>query len=138
MASWVALEDIQPDSGELEYYVGNHRLEDYLFDGSAKWMPHRSNESARFLESLHMRSRAAGLRLERFQARKGDALIWSADLAHGGSQNARPRVTRKSLVTHYCPTNCAPMYEREGRAFPRVRIASGAELRAELISERRA
>jgi ectoine hydroxylase-related dioxygenase (phytanoyl-CoA dioxygenase family) len=33
VASWVALEDIQPDSGELEYYIGSHTLDDYLFDG---------------------------------------------------------------------------------------------------------
>jgi hypothetical protein len=26
MASWTALEDVAPGTGELEYYVGSHRL----------------------------------------------------------------------------------------------------------------
>jgi Phytanoyl-CoA dioxygenase (PhyH) len=118
-ASWVALEDIQPDSGELEYYVGSHRLDDYLFDGRSKWMPFRSPEYDAFIESLHVRSRERGLKRQRFLARKGDVLIWSADLAHGGTKSATDGVTRKSLVTHYCPTSCEPVYALPDRTYPR-------------------
>lgn len=32
-ASWIALEDIKSGSGELEYYIGSHRLDDYCFTG---------------------------------------------------------------------------------------------------------
>jgi phytanoyl-CoA hydroxylase len=109
-ASWVALEDIREGSGELLYYVGSHRLDDYLFEGRHKWMPFRSPEYQAFIDSLRTRSEAAGLRLERFLPRKGDALLWSADLAHGGSPHVAPGSTRKSLVTHYCPLDCTPIY----------------------------
>jgi phytanoyl-CoA hydroxylase len=120
-ASWVALEDIQPNSGELEYYVGSHRLEDYLFDGAHKWMPFRSDEYDAFVASLHQRSEARGLERQRFLPKKGDALIWSADLAHGGRKNAEG-VTRKSLVTHYCPASCEPVYAVPGVTYPRHRF----------------
>ena len=35
-ASWVALEDIAPGSGELIYYPGSHRLPDWLYSGRYK------------------------------------------------------------------------------------------------------
>jgi phytanoyl-CoA hydroxylase len=109
-ASWIALEDVKPDSGELEYYVGSHQIEDYLFEGRHKWMPVRSPEYAAFVESLHQRSQARGLPRQQFRPKKGDALIWSADLVHGGSKRGTEGVTRKSLVTHFCPQDCNPVY----------------------------
>jgi len=112
VASWVALEDVRPDSGELEYYVGSHALDDYLFADGQKWMPLPFNAATydAFIQSLAERSRHRGLRRERFLPKKGDVLIWSADLAHGGSKESSPGVTRKSLVTHYCPRDCSPVY----------------------------
>lgn len=121
-ASWIALEDIQADSGELEYYVGSHRLDDYLFEGRSKWMPFRSSEYDTFIESLHTRSRERELERQRFLPKKGDVLIWSADLAHGGSKNAGEGVTRKSLVTHYCPSSCEPVYAIPGLTYPHHRF----------------
>jgi ectoine hydroxylase-related dioxygenase (phytanoyl-CoA dioxygenase family) len=50
------------------------------------------------------------------QAQKGDVLIWSADLALGGSKNPRAGVTRRSLVSHYCPTKCQAIDELNGKA----------------------
>jgi hypothetical protein len=122
-ASWVALEDIQPGSGELEYYVGSHRLEDYLFEGRYKWMPLKSPEYQRFIDSLRERSEALGLERQRFLPKKGDVLLWSADLAHGGSPDVQPGLTRKSIVTHYCPINCEPVYADPSRRFPRSRYS---------------
>ena len=111
-ASWVALEDIQPESGELEYYVGSHRLDDYLFAGGAKWMPKPFDAAVygAFIASLAARCEQRGLERARFLPRKGDVLLWNADLAHGGAKNARAGITRKSLVTHYCPDTCDPQY----------------------------
>ena len=39
-------------------------------------------------------------------ARKGQALIWCANLLHGGSTQTNPRLTRWSQVTHYYFENC--------------------------------
>ena len=39
-ASWIALEDVELDSGALEYYAGSHKGEEYLFNhGKQKNMP---------------------------------------------------------------------------------------------------
>ncbi len=113
VASWIALEDIQPDSGELEYYVGSHLLPDYLFEGDKKWMPPGSPEHAVYLRSLHDRSAELGLKRERFLPKKGDVLMWAANLVHGGSK-IRNAVSRRSIVTHYCPLNCHPVFDESG------------------------
>jgi ectoine hydroxylase-related dioxygenase (phytanoyl-CoA dioxygenase family) len=36
-----------------------------------------------------------------FHAKKGDVLIWHANLLHGGSPINNPLLTRKSMVAHY-------------------------------------
>jgi phytanoyl-CoA hydroxylase len=41
---------------------------------------------------------------------RGDVLIWSADLAHGGSAVTDPALTRNSLVGHLCPKTVEPFY----------------------------
>jgi hypothetical protein len=124
-ASWIALEDVRPGSGELEYFVGSHRLEDHVFADGRRWLPDRASEQA-YLDALTRRSEEKGLRKERFLARKGDVLIWSADLAHGGSPEVAEGVTRKSLVTHYCPASCAPVYSGEGTRRAPIRHADDA------------
>ena len=50
---------------------------------------------------------AHGLRKETFRARKGQALIWTANLLHGGGAHLDPQRTRWSQVTHYYFENCS-------------------------------
>ena len=109
-ASWIALEDVKEGTGELEYYVGSHKIEEYLFEGKSKKMPVGSTEHARYLRSIQEKSKAMGLRRERFLPSAGDAVIWAADLAHGGSKVVDRDATRYSLVTHYCPVEHDPEY----------------------------
>lgn len=117
-ASWLALEDIRAETGELEYYVGSHRAPDFLFAGGSKWMEAEPEAHPRFLESLHQNAATHGHRRERFLARAGDVLVWHADLAHGGSAVApsiapQARPSRRSLVTHFTGASYQPFYRRE-------------------------
>ncbi len=122
---WVALEDIQPGTGELEYYVGSHRLDDYVWDGRYKSMPADHPDHPRYLAWLHAQAEQAGLERRRFLPRCGDALVWSADIAHGGSLRTRREATRLSLVTHYCPADVEPHYFQSGqRHSGRVAVGS--------------
>jgi ectoine hydroxylase-related dioxygenase (phytanoyl-CoA dioxygenase family) len=41
------------------------------------------------------------LQLKKFLPKKGDMLIWHANLLHGGSPITKPNKTRKSMVAHY-------------------------------------
>ena len=111
-ASWLALEDIAAGTGELEYYVGSHRAPDFLFNRCHKWMGMHIDEHDRFLASLHEDAFTLKHVKRSFLAKKGDVLIWHADLAHGGSTILDPTRTRKSLVTHFTPSTDEPYYRR--------------------------
>lgn len=123
VASWIALEDVQPGSGELEYYVGSHALEPYLFAGKHLWVQPGDPAGDLYLDRLHQRAKEAGLHLERFLPKKGDVLIWASALVHGGSPVTSSELTRKSLVTHYCPADLQPMYAYKGGRPKRLSIA---------------
>ena len=109
-ASWIALEDVTPGSGPLEYYDGSHRIPEFLFDGKQRNIPEGSTEHESFLRHLHEQALHLGLERKSLRAKKGGALIWSADLAHGGSQDITEGSSRRSLVTHYCPAGVRPAY----------------------------
>jgi hypothetical protein len=117
-ASWLALEDIHPGTGELEYYIGSHRAPDYLFGGAHKWMETNPHEHDDFLASLHKDADTYRHIHGSFLGRKGDILIWHADLAHGGSPLKHPGITRKSLVTHFTAGRNEPFFRRNTNFQP--------------------
>ena len=95
------------------YLDGSHRLPEFLFSGKYKhWNEKRDGEAQQAEWRGHVQRHAERMGLEEktFLPRKGDVLIWSADLAHGGSPVQDPSLTRKSLVGHYCPDRVDPFY----------------------------
>ena len=123
-ASWIALEDVTPGGGELTYFPGSHKTEEYLYGGKYKtlWDAQRMlrrnslrDETRTYSEDLEKRNLKAGLTPDTFIARKGDVLLWHADLAHGGRPIATDK-TRASVVTHYCPAEVAPLTFERGDA----------------------
>lgn len=120
VASWIALEDIQPGSGELIYYPGSHKFDHFLFgNGRKHWHQAQDGHDVHreFLDSLHEKAKAQGIERDSFIAKKGDVLLWHADLAHGGSPITQPDQTRRSLVAHYCPKSVGPNYKAFNRWF---------------------
>jgi len=112
-ASWIALEDVQPGSGELMYYPCSHRFSDHLYSGRYKHFNHERDshqEHMSHLESLHQKAKEAGLSLQKFRPKKSDMLIWHADLAHGGLPIQDAALTRRSYVSHYCGMSRVPHY----------------------------
>ena len=110
---WIALEDVQPGSGELVYYPGSHHWPDYLFSGRFKHYD-QERDGADQLEHwyrwLDEEGERRGSSRQSFLPRKGDILFWHAGLAHGGAAITRPGTTRRSLVGHYCPEGVRPLY----------------------------
>lgn len=128
---WIALEDIKPGSGELEYYAGSHKQPEFLWNGESKSMPEsewRQPQHTRFLESLHENAEKYGYTKEKHYPKKGDVLIWHADLSHGGSPQTDPSLTRRSFAVHMCPSNCQPTYMLDDRKYigPRNCNSGGA------------
>ncbi len=114
VASWIALEDVQPGSGELVYFAGGHRLPDFPYGGgAAKHFDFtRDGNEAHVAHLRYLAEEVAQQGYERhsFLPKKGDVLIYHADLPHGDAQITQPDLTRRSLVTHYCPAGLNPHY----------------------------
>lgn len=105
---WLAMEDVGPDAGPLFYYPGSHRwpvMSNALVGRRGAGTALDSAQTP-FEEAWSMLCGATGSEAETFLARKGQALIWCANLLHGGSHQADPRRTRWSQVTHYYFEDC--------------------------------
>jgi hypothetical protein len=107
---WVALEDIDENNGPLIYYPGSHSLPIYTneqlgvnpnFGG-----PNPSGHYPVFMAAWEQIVDAQGLKPMQFHAKKGQALIWSANLLHGGAAQNDINRTRYSQVTHYFFDDC--------------------------------
>lgn len=113
---WVALEDVDADNGPLIYYPGSHKLPEYdMRDVSPSRYGRDYTGYEKFIEDKILE-----LRLEPKLAhlKRGEAVIWHANLWHGGSAVLDPARTRHSQVTHYffegcryfTPVNSTPDY----------------------------
>lgn len=95
VATWVALEDIHPDSGPLNYYPKSHLIPAFNFTRPVHEQIH---EFDAFIEP---ELAARGLKAEGFCPKKGDVFLWHAQLYHGGGKINDRRLTRKSMVNHF-------------------------------------
>lgn len=121
---WVALEDINEDSGPLHYYAGSHRLPDYqlydIFDGQQEGgnYPALEDYNACYEDFAEQTMRREGLERREICLKKGEVFIWSASLFHGGSPVTNPASTRMSQVTHIFFDEC--VYYTPRRSHPQV------------------
>ncbi len=109
-ASWIALEDVRKGSGEFQFIPGSHRVPETLNLGRSKG--HNGDMTAyhAVLQSTLRECEARGLNTEYFFAKKGDVLIWHADLMHGEKIDDSA-LTRKSLAfCHYMPLGVMPTF----------------------------
>ena len=108
---WVAMEDIGPDQGPLVYYPGSHKwpvLYNQMIDPAYRPDPEAS-ETERYRHYINFwraMVETHGIEPEYFHAKKGQALIWSSNILHGGSPHKDPEKTRWSQVTHYYFKGC--------------------------------
>lgn len=106
---WVALEDIDENNGPLHYYPGSQKLpffnmNDIGFSGSSVVGQYgQYSEYENFAAAL---MKATGQKKEVFKVKKGQALIWSATLFHGGEPILQAGRSRHSQVTHYFFKDC--------------------------------
>jgi ectoine hydroxylase-related dioxygenase (phytanoyl-CoA dioxygenase family) len=104
---WVALEDVDMDCGPLVYYPGSQKLP-YVTPGDVgiqiaagqQVVSHQEYE-ARYEPYIAQLIDREGLEPNYATVRKGQALVWAANLLHGGSPVRAPGRTRRSQVTHY-------------------------------------
>jgi hypothetical protein len=106
---WIALEKVDGHNGQLHYYPGSNRLPivdmhdiGVVAHGSL-W--HENYEYHQ--EVLHEIIKVKGLKKEVLEVEPGEAVIWAANVWHGGEPILNPDVTRHSQVTHYYFKGCS-------------------------------
>jgi len=115
-AAWIAFEEIGEDCGPLVYYPGSHRLP-YIFSHDvgigAEEFRHVGYQA--YAERYEPRIAALiaeyGLQPRTFTARKGDVLMWHANILHGGAPRARAGSSRRALVCHYFARGCVTYHD---------------------------
>ena len=105
-AAWIAFEDIHPDCGPLVYYPGSHRLP-YVFShdvGIAEeefrregYAPYHAKYEPKIRDLVEQQN----IEPHYFHAKKGDVLIWHANLVHGGSARNNLQLSRRAGVCHF-------------------------------------
>lgn len=111
---WIALEDMDMDNGPLVYYPGSHKLPrpdwteisrttGIAVDPGSHPDPTEMNNARAQAFALFCQDRIAqnGLEPEYGTINKGQGLVWSANLLHGGAPQRDKSRTRHSQVTHY-------------------------------------
>lgn len=105
---WVALEDVTEDAGPLVYYPGTHKWPVLYNETIGYRIAGQDKQPSQELYEGYWRELVAqnGVEPRYFTPRKGQALIWSANLLHGGAKQANGNVSRWSQVTHYYGDDC--------------------------------
>jgi ectoine hydroxylase len=104
IATWTALDDCDAHNGPLFYYPKSHRLPYLMSDaydsGSTKLLLGKDN-NRKYEDRIEALLQEKQLEKQYFYAKKGDILLWHANLIHGGSPILKKGTTRKSMVAHY-------------------------------------
>lgn len=104
IATWVALQDITIDDGPLHYYPGSHKLPYVMNEDcdnvGTKYRLGKKDYTA-YEDKIEEVVKESQLEKKDFLAKKGDVLIWHANLLHGGNKVNKVGNTRKSMVFHY-------------------------------------
>lgn len=107
---WLALEDIKGGAGPLIYYPGSHKWPVILPEDIGVPLGSADNP----YEHYHLLEKAweaqiaeRGAQAVAFLPKQGQALIWDANLWHGGARQTDPALTRHSQVTHYFFEGCS-------------------------------
>ena len=105
---WTALEDVDLRNGPLHYYPTSQRFPRFdmhdigiTASGTVGYEKYPLYED--FVEALMKAQRAERVELK---MKRGQSLIWSANLFHGGSPIADTDRTRRSQVTHFYFEGC--------------------------------
>jgi hypothetical protein len=120
VANWVAFEDVDPDSGPLEYYPRSHRLIPRLLSHEIALAPLEFKQrgaaaySEKYEPEVGRHIAAARLQPDYFLGKAGDVLFWHADLIHGGAPRKNVALSRKALVCHYFAEGAVTYHDLSG------------------------
>lgn len=112
--AWFALEDVDETNGPLTISPESHKLGIVDFTDLNLKIPSSTNELKtnytiyeQYLEEVIKEKK---LKKKKIHLKKGDVLIWAANLLHGGSKIKKKNKTRLSQVIHYHFKNLNKIY----------------------------
>lgn len=97
--AWVALEAMDLENGPLMYYPGSHRLPEYTMQDFG--LRPTADDYPHYEQALIQVLAEQGLERHLATIPKGQCLLWSCSLIHGGSPQKDKSRSRHSQVTHY-------------------------------------
>lgn len=104
---WVALEDITPENGAVFYHPKSQNLPEYNFSHfKSKPSDTSYDDYIEYEDFIEKIIGVSNFEKKPFYAKKGDVLIWSSNIIHGGSKVLDNNSTRYSQVTHYYFKDC--------------------------------
>lgn len=107
---WIALEDVDENNGALFYYPGSHNWLPVTND-HLKIDPDQDAKTnyAKYIDTWKMLAEAYSSSPVTLRLKKGQAVIWTSNVVHGGSPILDRSRTRWSQVTHYYFEDCTYM-----------------------------
>ena len=103
--SWIALQDIDPKSGPLQIVPGSHKLDYFSYEMIVDSPPKKLEEVKKNYEMYEKwvinMMKVKNLKPITPKLRKGDCIIWEANLLHGSPDCENNKIPRKSQVTHW-------------------------------------
>lgn len=103
--SWIALQDIDSRSGPLQIVPGSHKLDYFSYEMITDSPPKKLDEVKRnyemYEEWVINLMKENNLKSITPKLKKGDCIIWEANLLHGSPDCENNKIPRKSQVTHW-------------------------------------
>lgn len=109
---WVALEDTSDQNGTIYYYPGSHKLSITSFQDIIECLDEIPQDKMtefyvkHYEQFIEDQMDYHGLQKVTQPLEKGDAVIWAANMVHGGGPINDENTTRWSQVTHYYYKDC--------------------------------
>ena len=111
---WVALEDTNKYNGPLAVVPGSHKfpIVDFNILNCKKPDSIQSLEKCYRVYEEYVRKivKVSNSKVKSIYVKKGQAIIWAANLLHGGTKHLKKNKTRKSQVIHYHFKGCSKYY----------------------------
>ena len=112
---WVALEDTTTENGTLNIVPGSHKWG--IYDYQSLGLPHpdqyedgEKNNYRIYEDLIRGLVNAYNVDVVPVSLKKGQALIWAANLLHGGMQIVDENSTRLTQAIHYFYKDCTRYY----------------------------
>lgn len=113
-AAWIALENTDYDNGTISVVPGSHKLDIVDYETFNLPTPSSTEEISKFYKIYenYIKNvvKSKKLKTKYIKLKPGQAIIWAANLLHGGKKIIDKKRTRFSQVIHYHFENCKLIY----------------------------